>query len=90
MRRSIRCGSPEGTKRDGTRDGEGDRTAGREMGARVVVERGLDSGGSFVRSFGRDRSGGWVGEGSGERRQASENRATGDIEIGLGRVPLVM
>lgn len=29
-------------------------------------------------------------EGSGERRQAGENRATGDIEIGLGRVPLVM
>ena len=32
-----------------------------------------------------------VGRGdSGERRQAGENRATGDIEIGLGRVPLVM
>jgi len=59
------------------------------VGARVVVKRGLDIGGVRRETKGeREReSSKRVGrEESGKRRRAGENRATGDIEIGLGRV----
>lgn len=87
MLRSIRpriAGRSEAGRDE--RDGEGDRTGGgTRSGCSAVVERGLDTSISFEgRSKRVDR------EDSGERRQAGENRATGDVEIGLGRVPLVM
>lgn len=70
------------------RGGKGGSEGRTKVGARVVVElRGSDSGGAL--SGGRSK---WVGREktrvSADR--ASENRETGDIEIGLGRVPLVM
>jgi len=66
-----------------------------QVGARLVVRRGLDIGGVRRETKreggserGREDSSKRVGrEESGKRRRTGENRATGDIEIGLGRVP---